>query len=100
MKKNVEVLFKDGNRTVNWEFSARTTVLKALKDREFEWEKDSVKINDVPTPDSMLDIALEHFVLVIPKHGLPRVNIRMKQVRKELPKKNPVQKAEVVEDVR
>lgn len=57
------VLIKDGNRTVNWDFKADSTVREVLQLWKFEWEPDSVKICGKPVPDNMLDHPLSDYWL-------------------------------------
>ena len=52
------VLIKDGNRTVNWDFPAYSSVLDVLQLWHFDWEPDSVTINGKPVPDETLGSAL------------------------------------------
>lgn len=56
------VLIKDGNRTVNWDFPANSTVRDVLRLWQFEWEPDSVKINGRPVPDGVLCYPLANFI--------------------------------------
>ena len=48
------VLIKDGNRTVNWDFPDDSSVRDALLLWHFEWEPDSVRINGKPVSEEDL----------------------------------------------
>ena len=74
------VLIKDGNRTVNWDFPVDSSIRDALQLWRFEWAPDSVRINGKPYPDEELGCALVEFTLLdsnlvitmVPKKKVPK----------------------------
>ena len=52
------VVIKDGNRTVNWDFKAERSVRDILQERGFEWEPGSVKVCGKPFCEDYLDWSL------------------------------------------
>lgn len=49
-----DVLIKDGNRTVNWDFKADSSVREVLQERGFVWEPGSVKVCGKPVTEEQL----------------------------------------------
>ena len=60
----VEVIIRDGNRIVSWDFHEDDTVLDALKRFKFAWEPDSARVCGMPIPDDLLTEKIVQFVLV------------------------------------
>lgn len=81
------VVIKDGNRTVNWDFKANSSVRDILLDRGFEWETGSVKVCGKPVTDEDLSFMLYGFVFW---GGNPVITLVPK--KKELPVQNKTQK--------
>lgn len=61
-KPMVNVILRDGNRTVNWDYPEDTPLLDVLKNWKFSWETDSVRVCGMPIPDSLLYRQIEEFV--------------------------------------
>lgn len=79
------VVIKDGNRTVNWDFKADSSVRDILQERGFDWEPGSVKICGKPVTDEDLSYMLYGFVFW---EGNPVITMAQK-------KKEPQKKEEV-----
>ena len=79
------VVIKDGNRTVNWDFKADSSVREILQDRGFEWEPGSVKVCGKPVTEEDLSCMLYGFVFW---GGNPVIT--MVQKKKEPKKKEEV----------
>ena len=54
-EKLVNVIMKDGNRTVNWDFTGSTTVRECLQRWNFEWEPNTVHVCGWLVFESQLD---------------------------------------------
>ena len=79
------VVIKDGNRTVNWDFKADRSVRDILQERGFEWEPGSVKVCGKPVTEEDLSFMLYGFVFW---GGNPVIT--MVQKKKEPKKKEEV----------
>ena len=91
-EKLINVIMKDGNRTVNWDFKESTTVLECLKRWNFEWEPNTVHVCGFLVFESQLDKPITDYMYAASKvYEYPkRVYIEMTQ---------PVKKKEAVSDV-
>lgn len=87
MEKLVNVVIKDGNRIVNWDFAPSETIESVLKRWGFQWEPNSVVVCGLPLDDNMLDKPLSKSIYVTSAIGqyTGRLFIKMKQPQK--PKK-------------
>ena len=54
------VLMKDGNRTVNWDFAGNSTVRQCLEKFRWLWRPNSVLVNGIPLKNDQLDRMLKH----------------------------------------
>ena len=93
----VNVLIKDGNRIVNWDFSDKDTVLEILKRWNFKWVPDSARICGMPIPEELLSETVQHFVeaskqfnlykdkLVVEIEGIPEKPPEKKKPEPEVP---------------
>lgn len=52
------VLVKDGNRFVNWDFNVNSTVRQCLEKFRWQWRPNTVRVNGKPLKNSQLDISL------------------------------------------
>ena len=52
------VVIKDGNRTVNWDFKADSSLREILQEHGFEWEPGSVKVCGTSVPEEQLHLML------------------------------------------
>ena len=89
----IEVVIKDGNRTVNWEFPDISTVGEILD----QWEKgyhacdrSNVRINDKLLIPEAMDAQLCQLLYPLEKHG-KHIKIRVKGIK-------PVKEEKVEED--
>ena len=80
-----DVVIKDGNRTVNLDFKADSSVRDILHERGFDWEPGSVKICGKPVTEEDLSCMLYGFVFW---GGNPVIT--MVQKKKEPKKKEEV----------
>lgn len=51
-----DVLIKDGNRILNWDFKADSSVREILQEHGFEWEPGSVKVCGTSVPEEQLHL--------------------------------------------
>lgn len=58
----VNVVMRDGNRTVNWDFKESTTVRECLTRWKFEWEPNSVFVCGEPAFENQLDKPIKDFM--------------------------------------
>lgn len=58
----INVIIRDGNRTVNWDFPGSDTALEVLNRWHFEWEAESVSVCGMPIPEEMLNSTLDDLV--------------------------------------
>lgn len=95
----VEVLLKDGNRTVNVETRNDYSILSVLIHNEFKWIRNSIRINGSPVRDKELSTTLDRFISGPENAGriVPRVTITMVAPKQELPKKNENRKEDTEE---
>ena len=58
VKTYYNVLVKDGNRFVNWDFNVKSTVRQCLEKFRWQWKPNTVKVNGKPLKNNQLDISL------------------------------------------
>lgn len=80
-----DVLIKDGNRILNWDFKADSSVRDILQEHGFEWEPGSVKVCGTSVPEEQLHLMLMGYLTF----G-PRIIITMTPKKKEPKKKEEV----------
>ena len=80
-----DVVIKDGNRTVNWDFRADMSVRDVLQESGFEWEPGSVKVCGTSVPEEQLHLMLMGYLT-----WGPRIVITMVPKKKEPKKKEEV----------
>lgn len=56
------VLITDGNRIVNWDFKADSSVREILQERGFEWEPGSVRVRGTTVPEDYLNHILIGYI--------------------------------------
>jgi len=59
-KMYFNVLMKDGNRTVNWDFTGNSTVRQCLEKFRWQWKPNTVKVNGYLLKNDQLDRMLKH----------------------------------------
>ena len=79
------VVIKDGNRTVNWDFNADSSVREILQERGFEWEPGSVNVCGTSVPEEQLHLMLMGYLT-----WDNRIVITMTPKKKEQKKKEEV----------
>lgn len=85
-EKMVNVIMKDGNRIVNWDFDPNETVRSVITRWNFAWEPNTVRVCGVlMMPENMLDHPLKDYMYEPSKvYDYPkRVYIEMAQPKKE-----------------
>lgn len=76
--KWISVRIDDGNRTVSYDYQADKSLRKILTDWMFKWVPDSIQVNGMRVPDSMLDYTLaNHMAQVQRNHGAYALRITM-----------------------
>lgn len=80
-----DVLIKDGNRIVNWDFKATSSLREVLQERGFEWEPGSVKVCGRPVTEEQLCL-----VVMGDLTDFYRIVITMAPKKKEPKKKEEV----------
>ena len=78
-----DVLIKDGNRTVNWDFRADSSVRDILLDRGFEWEPGSVKVSGTEVPEEYLNHMLMGYLTWDGRIVITMVPKKKEQKKKE-----------------
>ena len=75
-----DVLIKDGNRILNWDFKADSSVRDILQEHDFEWEPGSVKVCGTPVSEEYLNHMLMGYltwdgrivITMVPKKKEPK----------------------------
>ena len=62
VKLYYNVLVKDGNRTVNWDFNVNSTVRQVLQKFRWVWRPNTIKVNGKPLKNNQLDISLADLI--------------------------------------
>ena len=97
VKLYYNVLVKDGNRTVNWDFNVNSTVRQVLQKFRWVWRPNTIKVNGKPLKNNQLDISLVD--LICGKDGTkPKNNERVTITLIAPPEQKNTAKAAAKED--
>lgn len=94
------VLMKDGNRTVNWDFTSSSTIWQCLDKFRWTWKPNSVKVNGMSVKNNQLDQTLAYMMALTKPDAVMQNNTRLTITMLPLPEKKPVRKPKTGEEIR